>query len=50
MAAQQRGTVPRVRLGVGPISATVSALWALVGLEVAAIVGLRHYFRKHHGG
>ena len=26
------------------------ALWLLVGLELLAHVGLRRYFRKHHGG
>lgn len=26
------------------------ALWLLVGLELLAQVGLRHYFRRHHGG
>lgn len=26
------------------------ALWLLVGLELLAHIGLRHYFRKHHGG
>lgn len=25
-------------------------LWLLVLLELAAQVGLRHYFRRHHGG
>lgn len=32
--------------GLGP----AGYLWLLVGLEVAAIAGLRHYFRDHHGG
>ncbi len=35
---------------MGPPSPTVGALWALVGIEVAAIVVLRRYYRKHHGG
>lgn len=25
-------------------------LWLLVALELAALVGLRRYFRRHHGG
>lgn len=46
-------TSQRMRLGAAGISApnsTISALWILVGLELAAIAGLRRYFRKHHGG
>lgn len=31
-------------------SDTVGALWLLVALELLAQVGLRRYFRKHHGG
>lgn len=27
-----------------------TALWTLVALEMLALVGLRHYFRRHHGG
>lgn len=26
------------------------ALWALVALELGALVALRRYFRRHHGG
>jgi len=26
------------------------ALWLLVAIELAAHLGLRRYFRKHHGG
>jgi hypothetical protein len=26
------------------------ALWLLIGLELLAQIGLRHYFRRHHGG
>ncbi len=33
-----------------PANPTVGGLWALVALEVLAIVGLRRYYRKHHGG
>lgn len=28
----------------------VSALWALVAIELLLLVGLRRYFRRHHGG
>jgi hypothetical protein len=27
-----------------------SALWMLVGLELLALVALRRYFKRHHGG
>lgn len=27
-----------------------SALWLLVAIEVLTLVGLRRYFRRHHGG
>jgi len=34
----------------GPDMEHATALWLLVGLELAALVGMRHYFRRHHGG
>lgn len=26
------------------------ALWTLLGLELGALIALRRYFRRHHGG
>ncbi len=52
MASALRGQT-RNRLGAAGISApsgTVGALWLLVLLEVGIIFGLRHYYRRHHGG
>lgn len=52
MASVMRGQT-RNKLGAAGIAApsgTVGALWILVALEVAGIFGLRHYYRKHHGG
>lgn len=41
----------QVRIGKAPqLDEHVSALWMLLGLELLALVGLRRYFRRHHGG
>ncbi len=48
-AAGQRS---RFTIGVGGngLDLHAGALWVLVGLEALALLGLRHYFRRHHGG
>lgn len=47
----QTKTLPRVRIPLlsGALG-DVPALWVLVALEMGTMVGLRHYFRRHHGG
>jgi hypothetical protein len=35
---------------VGQTTPEAMSLWLLVGLELLAQIGLRHYFRRHHGG
>lgn len=45
----------RVKIGPagGPLPTPdthTGALWALLGVELAALVLLRRYFRRHHGG
>lgn len=37
-------------LASGKTTPETMALWFLVALELLAMGGLRHYFRKHHGG
>lgn len=37
-------------LQVGGLDAHVTALWTLLAMELLALVGLRHYFRRQHGG
>ncbi len=32
------------------VTAEVMTLWMLVALELLTHVGLRHYYRRHHGG
>lgn len=51
MAQATRGTV-RSPGGakLPPVDAHVSALWTLLALELLALVSLRRYFRRHHGG
>lgn len=39
---------PKVTIPV--LDLHVSALWTLVGIEIGALVALRRYFRRHHGG
>ena len=38
------------KLTIPVVDVHVSALWTLVALEIGTLVGLRRYFRRHHGG
>lgn len=44
------GTTRLKNVGIPGTSVEVASLWALVALELLAMVGLRRYFRRHHGG
>jgi hypothetical protein len=45
---------PRLNVGSaslrGMVTPETMTLWLLVGLELGAHVGLRRYYRRHHGG
>lgn len=48
MATVKAPSSPKLTIPV--VDAHVSALWTLVAMEIGALVFLRHYFRRHHGG
>lgn len=45
---------PRLNVGSAALRNSLTPetmmLWLLVGLEMLTLVGLRHYFRRQHGG